>query len=501
MKLRVYLLLILLVLLGSQLGAQCNGVLTQNGNKLILHVWGTHYERGYAQGNLLADRFMSLFTNYFFMAVASNSASRYNMLTNYYATHFETDPRFLSEAEGFAAGLVASGQNLWHGPLGRDLGLTDILLVNAVVDMIYAQGITPIELGCSELTSWGVATENDPALQGDPVVTRLLDWTGNTTLKNNALLIVQHPSETDEHKWISFGYPGLMGALSAINDQGQAAFLNIGNIHTSTETFNLDSVLYSVRKGIERYDYDSNGFYDADDTWAAVNADQHISGTLIHNISFTPQGTIAQVIENNNSGAARRFYGDAYSNVAGQNLASTNHFRVLYTPVACTRYDRIQDSLLVSAEMSATRQWTLMGGAGGVSQNMMAIQYIPSTGAILWSVASQTSPAYTQTPLALDTDELFIQPVSVDDETLPTPAFRLWSYPNPLGRQDRLKLSSGNDLSRLEIFNLKGQRVVDQKLSSRNAELSIEALAQPGIYLLKATDISGRTVSRKLIRY
>jgi len=500
MKLKAFLFLLISIFLVSGVYAQCNGILTTNGNKLILHVWGTHYERGYAQGYLLADRFVALFTNYFFMAVASNSASRYNMLTNYYSTHFETDPRFLSEAQGMVAGLTDSGQSLWHAPLGRNLGLEDILLVNAVVDMIYAQGITPIELGCSELSSWGSATQNDPDLQGALVVTRLLDWTGNSTLKNNALLTVHHPAESDEVKWISFGYPGLFGALSGINDHGQAAFLNIGNYHTSVETFNLDPILLSTRKGLERIDYDQNGSFDAGDTYASIFGDQHIAGTLIHSVSSTPLETIVQVIENNNSGTARRFTGDAYSGIAGSNLASTNHFRVLYDPVACTRYSRIRDSLQVSDTMSAARQWTLMGGAGGVPQNMMAIQYIPQTGAILWSVASQTSPAYTQPPLALDTDELFIQPVSSNDDLAPTPVFRLTTYPNPLLSGSTLKVSSETPLTRISVYNLRGQLIKSMEPSATLLEMDTADMTLPGIYYLKATDAKGRSLIRKLVR-
>lgn len=497
MKLKLMFIFLAASLVLGPLAAQCNGELTSVGDKYILQVWGSHYERGYAQGYLLAPRIMQVFSSYFFPYVAANSVGRYNNMLDYYVTYYETGAGFQSEAEGLVAGMIASGQSLYHGPLQRDLNVGDILLVNAIVDIPYATNLRDLDLACSSLSSYAEATLDDPTLQGSLVITRLLDWTRNSNLINNPLLVVHHPSEPEEVKWMSFTYPGLIGALSAVNQYGHAAFLNMGNIHASSETYALDAVLLSVRKGIEIMNFNQDQLYNADDPWAAISGDQHISGTIIHNVWESSGEVMAQVIETNNSGTARRFYHEN-GNLNGRNLAATNHFRSLYPAVPCYRYDNIQDALATDASMSVDRQWSLLGTAAGVSTNLMAIQYIPSSGVVKWSVATSTGPAYSAPPYEFDADDLFAYEVATDDPTVPNLAFQLSVYPNPCPCEAELKFSSSNTLNRMGIYNLRGQLLDSRPLSSAKGIISVAGL-KAGIYFIRAEDTKGKAVVKKLL--
>jgi len=499
MKLRHFVLVLAVSFVLSPLAAQCCGELSSVGDKTILQVWGTHAERGYAQGYLLAPRIMQIFSSYFFPAVAMNSVNRYNSMLSYYATYYETDPRFMAEAEGMVAGMIASGQSLYHTQLQRDLDVSDILLVNAIVDIPYATNLRDVELACASLSSYAEATLDDPILQGRLVITRFMDWVRNTHLISNPILVVHYPEETDEVKWMSFTYPGLIGALSAINQYGHGSFLNMGNIHASSETYGLDSVLLSVRKGIEILNFNMDQLYNAEDSWAAISGDQHISGTIIHNVWESSGEMMAQVIETNNSGTTRRFYNEN-GNLNGRNLAATNHFRSLYPAVPCSRYDRIQDSLAVDPTLTAQRQWSLLAGAAGISTNLMAIQYLPSSGMVRWSVATASGPAYSADPYEFDADDLFAYSVSNSDPHIPSAPFQLSAWPNPCGSNRLLSISSSNELMAVSIYNLRGQLLLRENMTDGRNSLQLPEL-RSGIYLLKAEDRKGSTAAKKLVVY
>jgi hypothetical protein len=284
MKLKLMFIFLAASLVLAPLAAQCNGELTSVGDKYILQVWGSHYERGYAQGYLLAPRIMQVFSSYFFPYVAANSVGRYNNMLDYYFNYYETGAGFLSVSGRTGGRYDCQRTKLvsWAPAARPERGRH--AAGNAIVDIPYATNLRDLDLACSSLSSYAEATLDDPELQGSLVITRLLDWTRNSNLINNPLLVVHHPSEPYEVKWMSFTYPGLIGALSALNQYGHASFLNMGNIHASTETNGLDSELLSVRKAIEIMNFNQDQLYNADDPWAAISGDPHSSATIIHNV-------------------------------------------------------------------------------------------------------------------------------------------------------------------------------------------------------------------------
>lgn len=500
MKRILWFLMIATGLILSPLAAQCNGSMSVQDDKAILHVWGTHYERGYAQGFLLADRLMQLFNNYFYPNISQNSPSVYQSMLSYYDLYYQCDPAFLSEAEGFVAGMVASGEDIYHAGLGRTLGVPDILLVNAIVDIPYAASNVDVGLGCASLSSFAESTLDDPQLQGSLVIMRLLDWTRNPSLIENAILIVHHPAEEGEVKWMSFGYPGLLGALSSINEYGHGAFLNMGNNHSISQISDLRQVLFSVRKGIERMDFNQDGTYDGEDMWAAISGDQHLSGTIIHSVWDNGADISAQVIETNNSGSVRRDY-EQNGNLSGHNLAATNHFRSLYEPEPCFRYDNIQNALLTDSDMTIARQWDLICSAAGLPfLNMMAIQYVPVSKVVKWAVSNPTGPAYTAPVYEFDADDLFAFEVSNDEQVIPGAAFQVSAYPNPCPTGKGLTISASNTLSQVRIYNIKGQLIMNNQVSSAKNTLPLPHLSA-GIYLIKATDTKGKSITSKIVVY
>src|SRR5690606_28661229 len=70
-------------------------------------------------------------------------------------------------------------------------------------------------------------------------------------------------------------------------------------------------------------------------------------------------------------------------------------------------------------------------------------------------------------------------------------------YPNPA--KDKLHINLTQTRTVLEIYNLKGQKILQTTLQKQQEVIDINSFA-PGVYLLRFTDDKGRAVSRKLIK-
>ncbi|MFO7660103.1 MAG: T9SS type A sorting domain-containing protein [Candidatus Cloacimonadaceae bacterium] len=506
MKKIIYLTLILLIA-GSGLFAQVNGELTQMGNNWILQTWGTHQQRGFAQGYLLSQPIMQIYQNYIFTILAMGNPVVYNSIVSFYQTSFVVEQKYDQEAQGMIDGMQAAGTDLYISALGRQLNKDDLLTFNCIVDLhSYFSSLKAIggsAPGCASLSSWGTSTQADSLLNGNVVISRFLDWDQDATLIANPLMIVSHPSEPDEQKWISFTYPGMIGALSGISASGKSAFLNMGNVNTYNNINGLHPILFSIRNAIESNDYNNDGFDDITDVYDAVSARLSLSGTIIHTVSEDPI-TLTGVIETNNSlGTVMRTVLNN-DTLPGMHLAATNHFRLLSSPVCCTRYANIVDSLTVNPFLSAKRQLTVLKGAAGQDNNMMAIQYIPTIETILWSSATLSQPAYMNQMITLDTGVLFGYNTSAAEEIQPPFSSELKIYPNPARINTTITIEqTGKTSQTLEVYNLKGQKIRDIESSGDfyrwDGKTSLGKPAGAGIYLLKVRDSNHSAKAAKLL--
>jgi hypothetical protein len=489
-------------LLAAALAGQVNGNLQQIGDKKVLQVWGSHYERGLAQGYYLGEGVREVFQDFYYTMYTMSSPTVYDAMWNYYQEHFVQDSRVLSEAGGLIAGMIEAGTSTYHSGLQRNLDANDIMLMNAFMDMVLVRERytgTRLQLGCSSLSSWGVSTHQDSLLAGNSVLTRFLDWTQNTALFANPVLVVHHPAEQNEQEWLSFTYPGLLGAVSAISANGTSAFVNTGNDNYAIDISNLDPILFAVRRGIEHYDLDGNGNSNSLDIYAAVDAGTQLASSIVHCLSENASGRVPVVVETNNSATVLRYY-DNNGNLPGENLAATNHFRVLNNPTCCDRYNNIQDSLAVSHEVSAKRQWRIMSGAAGLETTLQALQYVPSTGNLLWASAVLGIPAYQTPAITLNANDLFAYSVPNQDEAVPPALPSLNLYPNPARSKGTLSLSGGFDITGLKLYNLRGQLLLDRKLAQGVRQVSQELPSLPsGVYLLRATGDKGLQAQRRLV--
>ncbi len=503
---KIIAILLILAFSTALLSAQePQGYIEYKEDKKIVRVWGTHYERGYGQGYMLCNEIIDIFCNYFLGYLFGNNAYFYGVTRANFEQSFVVDDKYITEGDGVLDGIVASGQTLYNDVLERDLDVTDLMMCNSIVDFADDKNPFSDNSFCSSLTSWGSSTFDAPELLGESIITRFLDWTPHQTLMDNHILMVSFPTESYEQNWISFTFPGLFGCLSAINENGVGSFYNVGNNNSYDPQDTFQPIFLSIRNGIEAVDYDGSGQCDPIDVVKAVSDNVQRTGSIMNVLSSTEKDSFALIIEcNNYMGIAVRTQADN-TEIPGDNLAATNHFRKLYTPVYCYRYEGIVDSLDISTFIDPERSWTLLSGAAGISSNIQVIQYIPSTGAILWSARTGSVPAYLLAPTAFTTDELF-EYVSVDDPAFDQNGELCFKEVFPYPAQNEINIAYFSKKARnvmCSIYNVRGRKIYQQEIQAIAGEneftLNISTTLSSGLYFIRMSDNTVSATEKILI--
>jgi len=150
------------------------GYIEYKENKKLVRVWGTHYERGYAQGYLLCDEITDVFCTYFVGYLFNNNAYLYGLTRANFEQNFVVDNKYITEGNGLLDGMVAGGQTLYNYVLERDIDVTDLMMCNSIVDFTDDKALFANNKLCSSITSWGTSTINAPELLGESIITRFL---------------------------------------------------------------------------------------------------------------------------------------------------------------------------------------------------------------------------------------------------------------------------------------------------------------------------------------
>ena len=452
---------ITLLFIVSAYSQDVNGDITTVDDKTILKVWGTHYERGYAHGYLLADRVKAEFDQ-FMVGSVFGSAVNYESARQYFVENFAFETKYEDECNGIIDGITDAGISLYNPVLGRDYDDIDAMVFTAFTDLISSGlfGDQP-GFGCSTLSNWGGSTLGDLRLNGSLVVTRALDGHMDQMIDDNHTMIIHYPSEEDELKWLNIGFPGMVSCFSAVNEAGVAAFQNIGNHIVIPNLNTFHPMMLSIRNGIEMTDFNGDLLQDHSDVFSSIAGENSMDSWIITAVSEN-EGIIIE--SNNQNGTQVRDTTDNYLSpaISGQNIAATNHFRVLYMPYYCPRYQGMADSLDSNSAVTIERNWSIMSGAPAMSINTHFIQYIPSLGILNWSSAPNSyTPAYTQEPTVFNVDSLFQLQVSVDEDHSNTPGkYDLLCYPNPFNNRSVVSftLEKAGNVS-LKVFDVTGREV------------------------------------------
>ncbi len=480
------------------------GDTTRINGKLVLYLMADHEANGWYYGYLLGDRIMEIMDNYV-INHAFGGAPIYQMAREIFSDHFTVDDKYAVMAQGMILGMQSAGFSTFSNALGENLTYVDVLIANSIPDFT-AFGLLQIDgPGCSNLTSWGEATINDPLLNGETVISRNLDWENHPQLIDNPLIIVWASIDPFSQRFVTFGYPGMIGALSGINESGIATFQNMGNYSPSATGTGFYPVNLAQRNGLEAADYNMDGICSPRDITDAVSEHNVSSTYIIHSAGPSGLEIPAEILEIHNQFGSEIRTVDNNATSFGNNLVATNHFRLLKPPSYCYRYNKISDSLVNSSHMSVNRNWNVLTSAG-VNTNLQTIQYSPYNHLLRLSFAEPGIPAYQLEPVIIDAGELF-QLVSIKENSLED-ATIIQVFPNPCSHQTHIMISPDiQGTASCKIYSRSGELIYDFGVlpcNDTDIELHWNAVNNAdGIYLfivdLKSEAGLRKTYSHKIV--
>jgi hypothetical protein len=374
----------------------------------VLTLRGTHYERGYGHGSLLASAIMDVFSDAYITRFMDADSGLYESARRWAHAHLVFDSCYVQEARGMYMGMQQTGISLYDTTLQRSIDWFDLLMLSCVEELYTKTGKT---MGCSSISSWGDATAHDSLLQGDVIITRHWDYTRLPSLIQNLILIVHIPAEDDKQPWLSACWAGMIGSCSAVNSDGMGAFLNYGPLDTNQATHtNIHRPLsLSLRTAVASCDYNGDGISSAGDVETAIRDYRPYFGAIVH-VTNPPDNTPPSlVIECSNTDGVVTRTKDHNTRIPGSHLVATNHFRLLHAPRPCDRYAAIADSLDHSTHMTRSRSWSMMADAAAYPGCLYSMSYIPSRALLSYARTRlhDARPAYAHPGDDLDLDSMF----------------------------------------------------------------------------------------------
>lgn len=328
---------IVLLAVAAVSAAPVNGYLHEVDGQEVLHVWGTHYEMGYAYGYLKGDAVVELMHSYILQLLPP---ALYELVHDIVPFLFTMPAPYHEEAQGLIDGARDAGAALFIEPLGREFGVNDLLLANAVGDIGA--------MACSSQIAWDQATESDARLNGETAVVRNLDWMlagpDRFALTEATIVVVFSPSDPGAPAVASVAFPGYLGCLSCMNANGTTAVVNIAHngipLWENSFTPWFVPVGFTLREALHAPDSDLDSAARLDAVAHHV-ARRRASGAVVVNLAVPndlPGSDPGVIVEVDDAGAIRRYPADDPA-LPDNVLLATNDLRKLRHHEQCERYD------------------------------------------------------------------------------------------------------------------------------------------------------------------
>ncbi len=377
--------------------SQANGkIISKKNNLMVVKVWGTHQERGFAQGYLLGDKITDVFRNY----VQPQLSKAYPIAHNLVKTEkqFYYDYKYMIEAKAVILGMNKANTNTLN------LDYIDILLANSMLDLsniMSGQNHTH----CSSLMSWGDATK-DTDLEGKSIISRHLDWKLSPSLLRNQIMIIHIPSEVDEQPWAGIGFAGMISVLSGFN-VNMGVFQHMMEDEKSHASFEkqYEPIWFSLRKSIEMKDNNMDGKNNLLDVYCSLNIwRQGFGGNYI--ISALGRSTekedslIAMVAELSSSKPYLVYRSNAFEDsIPGDNLYTANYQIARNNAMNFSkRYKGIISHIGDGTAISLEKNRSLMRDYSHLSINYQFMTYCPEKDLFRISIRNKKA-AYKNKPM------------------------------------------------------------------------------------------------------
>lgn len=218
----------------------------------VLQLWGTARERGYAHGYLVGKQIIDFF-EFYIIEDAWHSAKRYEeIFVPFLEDHLNCPPEFLQECDAVVKGMKDSGIDTRVKSLEREFNRTDLLAINAYIERRAAFPVSQPS-SCTQFAFWGSLTQDSPQ-KGGLIAARNMD--GECDVRkvtvSHFLLFAVDPAEPGYKRWFSAMWPGFVGTISGINEEGLYSMENAGGTGPGPVKGNIVPCSWVQRDILER---------------------------------------------------------------------------------------------------------------------------------------------------------------------------------------------------------------------------------------------------------
>ena len=485
--------ILFLTLVISTRAQQVNGLIyADTAGVMVVKIWGTHQERGYALGYLTGDRITDVIVNY----IKPSFGPYYTMARNtvLQGNDLAIPPEMDTEAQAIIDGMNAAGANTGN------LDKTDVLVGNTYLDISNLMMLT-LGMNCAALMSWNDATAGTD-LNGAAIVTRHLDWEISPVLNRNHAVIVHFPSEPGESKWIITGFSCLMGALSGITPDF-AVFQNMMDDNSAAALHNqhYQPIWFTLRKAVESTDYNNDGHRDVLDVRAALLdctngfSDGFIISALAK--SNPVDSLVAMVAEITPLAPTQTFRSNSYpDSIPGDNLYTANYQIARNNQMHfCPRYNGIRSHIGNGTMIGRDTSWNLMRDWSHFSHNLQMMQFAPEADLFRISVYRDGLPAYMNEPVAFTLTELFNEPV--------TGTGSMTGEPKAICRYDRslngIEIRHSEPIRKVGVFDFTGRLIYSSVFEDATRVVIPVANIRTGIYMVRVASNSVECVFKVML--
>jgi len=455
-------------------------VYADTNNLFVIKVQGTHEERGFAQGELLANRISDIMQNY--VKPQFGTTTYYNQIKSVVkaGSLFNYDSLIVVEAKALINGMNSVNGN----PQNLDYG--DILLANSILDIksiLQAKG----GVECSSLMSWGNATAGS-SLGGKSVISRHLDWLLNPVLTRNQVMVIHLPSENDEQPWAEIGFAGMISVLSGFNEN-MAVFQHMmsDDIHHGTISGNYTPIWLTLRKSIEKIDPNQDGRNNVSDVkyYLRQQSQKCADGYIISALARSTEphdSLIAMVAEIASVTPLVTFRSNDYpDSIPGDNLYTANNQIARSNSMHfCSRYNNIRNHIGSGTSIGVDDNRNLMKNYSYLVTNYQFMTFAPEIDLFRVSIRDN-QPAYLSPEVDYSVSDLFSTILSISQNFNTNETFSV--FPNPSESTIRVNIDS-KDFD-CQIISSNGEIVYRKHLYSNI--IDIKRLAT-GFYIIKIQD-------------
>src|SRR5690606_2380546 len=210
----------------------------------VLQLTGDARTRGLAHGRLLAPQIVDFF-RFYVLEDRLASLDGQAAFAAFLDSHFAYPEEYVTECEAVIEGMRASGADLRIPELGRDFVRVDLYAINAYIET------RAMRSSCTQFACWGERTKGTD-VDGGTITGRNMD--GEIDVRrvtvSHFLLFAVTPTDPGRKRYVSMMWPGFVGTLTGINEDGFQAMENAGGTGPGPVVDRLVPISWTMREAL-----------------------------------------------------------------------------------------------------------------------------------------------------------------------------------------------------------------------------------------------------------